>query len=60
MKTKRGVLISSCKQINPSAVLCYILVMRIMQTSSGAGQHNKLQRLSQDPVVDLVALLTTS
>lgn len=36
------VLISSCKQINSSAVLCYtFLEMRIMQVSSGAGQHSK-------------------
>lgn len=55
------VLTSSCKQINPNAVLCYtFLVMRIMQVSSGAGQHSKLQRLPQDPVVGLMVLLLTS
>lgn len=45
-KKPNVVLISSCKQINPSAVLCYatFLAMRVMQTSSGAGQHDKLQR----------------
>lgn len=54
------VLTSSCEQINPSVVLCYIfLVMRIMQVSSGAGQHSKLQRLPQDPVVGLVLLITS-
>lgn len=45
MKNKRRVLTSSCKQINLSAVLCYtFLAMRVMQTSSGAGQHDNLQR----------------
>lgn len=52
-KNKRRVLTSSCKQINLSAVLCYtFLAMRVMQTSSGAGQHNNLQRQVKTLLLD--------